>query len=150
MRDVESWVRVRQVVNVVNLSTLLGLLIAVVGRADVRRGPSGLLLATGYRLRIPAAVAFTVGNVVLTRLSAAALAARPRLLAHEARHSTQWALCLGPVFLPLYGVAALWSRARAGDFATGNVFERRAGLVDGGYVRATSDQVIEGQDEEHG
>ena len=141
--------RVRQVVNAVNLSTLLGLIVAVIGRAGVRRGPSGLLLATGYRLRIPAAVAFTVGDVVLTRLSAEQLAARPRLLAHEARHATQWAWCLGPVFLPLYGVAALWSRARTGDFATGNVFERRAGLADGGYVRAASDQVTEGQDEGH-
>jgi hypothetical protein len=137
-------------VNLVNLSTLLGLLIALIGRAAVRRGPSGLLLATGYRLRVPAAVAFTVGNVVLTRLSADQLAARPRLLAHEARHSSQWAWCVGPVFLPLYGVAALWSRALAGDFATRNVFERRAGLADGGYVRAASDQVTEGQDEGHG
>ena len=106
--------------------------------------------APGYRLRVPRAVAFTVGNVVLTRLTADELAKRPRLLAHEARHATQWAWCLGPVFLPLYVVAALWSRARTGDFATGNVFERRAGLADGGYVQAASDPVIEGQDDEHG
>jgi hypothetical protein len=36
--------------------------------------------------------------------------------------------------MPLvYGVAAGWSWLRTGDVASRNVFERRAGLVDGGY-----------------
>ena len=37
----------RQVVNVVNLSTPLGLLVALAGRARLSRGPDGLLLADG-------------------------------------------------------------------------------------------------------
>lgn len=123
----------RQVANVVNLSTPLGLLLALAGRARVTAGPDGLLVATGFRPRVPAP-AFTVGNVVLTRLDGEALAARPRLLVHEARHSTQYACCVGPVLLPLYGLAALWSWLRCSDWSSYNVFEVRAGLADGGYA----------------
>lgn len=126
--------RVRQVLNLVNLSTLLGLLVAAIGRAQVQRGPDGLVLARGYRLRVPRAPAFTIGNVILLRLSDDQLARRPLLLQHEARHSTQYAVCIGPVMLPLYFLAAGWSWLRCRDFAWHNVFERLAGLTDGGYV----------------
>ena len=124
--------RVRQVVNLVNLSTPLGLLAALAGRAQVSRGPDGLLLARRARLGVPAP-AFTVGNVVLIRIDDEALARRPGLLRHEARHATQYACCLGPVMLPLYGLAALWSWLRCRDLSSYNVFEVRAGLADGGY-----------------
>ena len=127
------WWRVRQVLNVANGSTLLGLAVGSLGRSRFRRGPRGLVLATGYRLRLPSAAAFTVGNVVLTRHDEEWLARRPRLLAHEERHSSQYAACLGLPMLPLYAVAAGWSYLRGGDFAVHNVFERRAGLADGGY-----------------
>ena len=126
--------RVRQVANWANLSTPLGLLVARLGRARTGAGPDGLVLAHGYRLRLPSAPAFTVGNVVLTRVDDV-LARRPRLLVHESRHATQYAVCLGPLLIPLYGLAALWSWLRAGDPATYNVFERLAGLEDGGYRR---------------
>src|SRR5215210_2720615 len=126
--------RVRQIVNVLNLSTLLGLLLASAGRARIQRGQDGLLLAKGYRLGIPAAPAFTIGNVVLLRLSDEQLARRPRLLAHEARHATQYAVCIGPVMVVLYLAAAGWSWLLCRDFAWRNVFERLAGLADGGYV----------------
>lgn len=119
----------------VNLSTPLGLLVAAAGRATLSAGPDGLILARGYRLGLPAAPAFTVGNVVLLRIDDQALARRPRLLAHEARHATQYAWCVGPAMLPLYGLAAAWSWLRCGDASSYNVFECRAGLADGGYVR---------------
>jgi hypothetical protein len=122
------------VVNLVNLSTLLGLVIAGAGRARVESGPDGLLLARGYRLGVPRAPAFTVGNVILLRLTDEQLARRPQLLAHEARHSTQYAVCIGPVMLPLYFLAAGWSWLRCRDFAWHNLFERLAGLTEGGYV----------------
>lgn len=125
-------IRLRQLANVVNLTTPLGLLVAVAGRAGLAAGPDGLVVATGFRLRVPA-TAFTVGNVVVLRLDAAALARRPRLLAHESRHATQYAWCAGLPFLPLYVLAAGWSWLRCGDTSTGNVFERLAGLADGGY-----------------
>ena len=125
--------RVRQVANVVNLSTPLGLALALAGRGTLRRGPDGLLLA--HAVRLPArAPAFTMGNVVLLRLDDAALAHRPRLLLHEARHATQYACCVGPLMLPLYGLAAAWSWLRCRDPSSYNIFEVRAGLEDGGYA----------------
>lgn len=127
------WWRVRGVVNAINGSTLLGLAVAVLGRARLGRGPRGLLLATGYRLPFPVAGAFAVGDVVLTRHDSTWWATRPRVLAHEEQHSWQYALCAGLPFLPLYVAAAAWSYVRAGDPATHNPFETRAGLSDGGY-----------------
>ncbi len=128
----ERW-RVRQVLNAVNGSTLLGLGIAAVGRCSFRRGPRGLVLAAGYRPPLPRATAFTVGDVVVTPHDHDWLGARPRLLAHEERHSWQYVACLGLPMLPLYAVAAAWSYARGGDVGVHNPFERAAGLADGGY-----------------
>lgn len=125
--------RARQVLNAVNLSTPLGLLLAAGARASVSRGPDGLLLARGYRLRVPPAPAFTLGNVVLMR-SADPGPTRAGLLAHEGRHATQYAWCLGPAMVPLYLAAAGWSWVRTHDFASRNIFERLAGLAEGGYV----------------
>ncbi len=128
----DRW-RVKQVLNALNGSTLLGLGVAVAGRSRLARGPRGLVLATSYRRTLPHAAAFTVGNVVLTRHDAGWLAQHPRLLRHEERHSWQYTLALGLPMLPLYGVAAAWSWVRGGDHATHNVFETAAGLEDGGY-----------------
>lgn len=129
---VHAW-RVKKVVNALNLSTAVGVGLAAAGRARLARGPRGLLLATGYRLGVPKAPAFTVGNVVLTRHEAGWLEAHPRMLVHEERHTWQYVACLGLPMLPLYLLAAGWSWLRAGDPGTGNVFERAAGLEDGGY-----------------
>ncbi|WP_344301031.1 hypothetical protein [Sinomonas flava] len=126
--------RARAVLNTLNLSTPLGLALAASARTPLHRGPDGLFIAEGYRPRLPLAGAFVVGNVVFTRGSAGALMARPALLAHESRHATQYAFCLGLPFLPLYFASALWSWARSGDPAALNPFERLAGLADGGYV----------------
>jgi hypothetical protein len=123
-------------VNLLNLSTPLGLALAIAGGARISRGPHGLLIATGYRYRIPPVPgrAITIGDVVLLGLDEAALAARPMLLSHEARHSAQYARWLGPIgFLPAYGLASLWSWWLTGDAALRNHFESRAGLIDGGY-----------------
>jgi hypothetical protein len=57
-----------------------------------------------------------------------------RLFRHEARHATQFACCGGVVMVPLYLAAAGLSWALTGDFGARNVFERRAGLADGGYA----------------
>lgn len=126
-------VRLRQVVNVLNTSTLFGVAIAKLGRARVRRGPDGLLIAAGYRLPIPPNPAFTVGNVVVVR-DEDRLVRRPTLLAHEARHATQYAWCVGPVMWIPYALASAWSWLRTGDPASRNWFELRAGLVEGGYL----------------
>jgi hypothetical protein len=128
--------RVRAVGNALNLTTPLGLLVAMAGRATVRRGPEALVVAEDYRLPLPRAGAFTVGGVVLVpRGTLADVEQRqPGTLAHEARHSWQYFWCLGMPFLPLYALASGWSWLRRGDPASGNWFERSAGLVTGGYV----------------
>ena len=124
--------QLRATLNVLNLSTPLGLLVSLAGRARLRRGPRGLVLASDFCLtRLPPA--FTVGNVVISPRPAAYLDERPRLLAHEERHTWQYLACLGLPFLPLYAVASGWSWVRGGDPAVHNVFERLAGLADGGY-----------------
>lgn len=125
----------RQAVNLANGSTAVGLLVARLGRARILRGPHGLLLAQRYRLPFPAAGAFTIGNVVISGDRFTDFVHRlPKGIEHEARHSTQWAV-LGPLFLPLYLAAMGWSMLCTGDRAAGNVFERLAGLADGGYGR---------------
>ena len=125
--------RLRQLANLLNGSTLLGLLLAAAARTAVGSGPRGLLIATGYRWRFPFAGAFTVGNVVLFRAGPEEALANPELLGHEERHSTQYACCFGMPFLPLYFLAAGWSWWRTGNPASGNFFERHAGLRAGGY-----------------
>ncbi len=126
--------RVRLAVNLVNGSTLAGVLVALAGRARLGRGPDGLLIAERYRLPVPPAPAFCVGNVLLTRSDRETFRRSGPLLAHEARHATQFACCGGVVMVPLYLLAAAWSWLLTGDFGSRNVFERRAGLADGGYT----------------
>lgn len=125
---------VRRIGNAANLTTPLGLLVARIGRADVRRGPRGLLLAERYRLAFPVAGAFTVGDVILTGGTfAERLRVTPRLLEHEERHSWQYLCCLGLPFYPVYVVLMGWSVLRTGDRAARHALERQAGLAAGGY-----------------
>lgn len=89
-------------------------------------------MGTGYRLPVPTASAFTLGNVILTRRDI--LPADSALFRHEARHTTQYAWCAGLLMLPLYFAAAGMSWVLCGDFGAWNAFERGAGLSDGGYA----------------
>jgi hypothetical protein len=124
--------RLRQAVNLANGSTLAGLGVAALGRAAIARSADGLLTGTGYRLPVPPAPAFCLGNVIVTR--AGELDSGSRLFRHEARHATQFAWCGGVVMVPLYLTAAGVSWVLTGDFGARNVFERLAGLADGGYA----------------
>ena len=127
-------VRLRRTLNVVNLSTPLGLVVARLGGARLRRGERGLWVAEGYRPRFPVAGAFTIGDVVTTPRTLRALTLRqPDVLAHEERHAWQWAVA-GPAFLPLYLAASAFSWALTRDPAVLNCFERDAGLHSGGYL----------------
>lgn len=125
--------RVRAAANLVNGSTAAGVLVATAGRARLRPAGDGLLVAAGYRLPVPVAPAFCLGNVLVTRWPDEHFRANRRLLRHEARHATQYAWCGGLAMLPLYGAAALASWVLTGDFGARNGFERQAGLADGGY-----------------
>ena len=129
--------RLRRAGNLVNLSTPLGLLIAMVGRAQPGPERPGLHLAENYSLKFPPAGAFTVGNVVISPLTFAELTAmQPEVLDHEEAHAWQYFWCAGLPFLPLYAIAAGWSWLRTGDLASANFFERNAGLQRGGYQQA--------------
>ncbi len=129
----QRWHRVRQVVNYVNLSTPVGLFIALIGGARPRRGEQGLIYAHGYRIPFPVAGAFTVGNVILTKHEDGYLSGK--LLDHESRHATQYMACVGLPMLVFYVAAVGVSFAICGNPASWNVFERLADLDDGGYPR---------------
>ncbi|WP_146363222.1 hypothetical protein [Arthrobacter yangruifuii] len=124
----------RRWMNLLNLSTPAGLLLARATGCSITPGPQKIILAEGYPLPLPRAAAFTVGNVVLYRSASAGRIHAPDspLLCHETRHSSQYAF-LGPLFLPAYFAASALSRLVAGDPASANPFERLAGLRDGGY-----------------
>jgi hypothetical protein len=130
---------VRTAANWVNLSTPAGLVLAAVGACPPRRARNGMWLVHGYRLPVPPAPAFTLGSVVFLRAGLPGPGHDPigsvprRLLDHEERHVTQYAWCGGVVMPAAYVAAAGWSWLWTGDFASRNVFERRAGLADGGY-----------------
>jgi hypothetical protein len=120
------------VVNLANGSTLAGLGVAALGGARVARSRDRPFVGTGYRLPVPPVPAFCLGNVIVTRLDG--LDPSSALFRHEARHATQFACCGGVVMVPLYLAAAAVSWALTGDTGSRNMFERRAGLTDGGYT----------------
>jgi hypothetical protein len=132
------WTRVRAVLNWVNLSTPLGLLVARLGGATITPAGRGTRLATGYRLGFPVASAFTIGCVIVSKHDVEHFAARPGLLRHEDRHCTQYAVVLGVAMLPLYAVSAGVSWIVAGDLSSYNPFERLADLAEGSYPPPTT------------
>ena len=119
-------------VNLANGSTLAGLGVAALGCAATTHSADGLFVGVRYRLPVPPAPAFCLGNVIMTRGDG--LDPGSALFRHEARHATQFACCGGVAMIPLYLAAAGVSWALTGDFGARNVFERRAGLADGGYT----------------
>ena len=132
-----GWQGVRLVGNFVNLTTLVGLVVALIGGAKIRRGPRGLFVGEGYTLKFPVASAFTIGSVITTTRTWDELLRRnPRLFEHEERHTWQYLYCFGLPFYLAYGVCLAWSMLRTGDRAARNFFERQAGLADGGYKDA--------------
>ena len=106
--------RVRQAVNLANGSALAGLGVAAIGGARLARAPDGLFIGTGYRLPLPPAPAFCLGNVIVTRLGA--ISPGSRLWRHEARHATQFAWCGGVLMVPFYLASAGVSWMLTGDF----------------------------------
>ncbi|MFC7535476.1 hypothetical protein [Actinoplanes sp. GCM10030250] len=128
------WHATRSVLTAANGTTGAGLLLAMLTGARVRRGRDGVLIAEGYRLPVPPASCFTVGSVIITKRSAEWLLAdkQANLLAHECRHASQYAV-LGPLFWPAYWLACGWSISLTRSFGVRNFFEKRAGLLDGGY-----------------
>jgi hypothetical protein len=129
------WQWLRFIGNIANLTTPAGLVVALLGRTRLRRGPRGLILGEGYRLKFPVAGAFTIGNVITTSSTwEEKLRELPSLLQHEEGHTWQYLYCIGLPFYPAYGICMAWSVLRTGDRAARNFFERQAGLAIGGYT----------------
>ncbi|HWD81035.1 MAG TPA: hypothetical protein VG497_19210 [Kribbella sp.] len=128
-----GWQWVKLVGNFLNLSTVVGGLVGVIGRVEFSRGPRGLFFANGYKLGFPVAGAFTIGNVVLSK-NGREYFDDAVLVRHEERHSWQYFCLIGLPMLPLYVVGVLVSFLLTGDPASRNPFERLANLKDGGYV----------------
>jgi len=128
-----GWQWVKVVGNCLNLSTVVGLLVGVIGRARFSWGPRGLVFANGYKIPFPVAGAFTVGNVVLSKHERAYFDDEA-LVRHEERHSWQYFCLIGLLLWPLYVVGVVVSWLLTGDPASRNPFERLANLKDGGYV----------------
>src|SRR5689334_1817459 len=84
-RKRRRWPLARAVLTAVNGTTGAGLLLALASGARIRRGRDGVLIAEGYRRKVPPATCFTVGSVILTRRTADWLLdpEREHLLAHE-------------------------------------------------------------------
>ena len=129
-RPASGWQWVRFVGNFANLSTPLGLAVAGMGGATIKRGPRGLFLAEGYRLGFPIAGAFT-DRQCRSRPAAHGKRCQPQsalLIKHEEAHTWQYLYCLGlPYYIP-YVIFMGWSVIRTGDRAARNFFERQAGL----------------------
>lgn len=125
----------RAIANAVNLSTPLGIAVALAGRARLHRERGGLIVAEDYRLRFPIAGAFTVGNVIIVpgRTLSDLATGSPDVLDHEDAHAWQYAYCFGLPFIPAYVAAMGWSWVRTGDRAAANFFEVQADLAKGGY-----------------
>ena len=141
-----GFVVARTLGNWLNLSTPLGLAVALAGGARVRRGDRGLWLAEGYRHRFPTGSAFTLGSVITTASPSFDALARhiPGILEHEENHTWQYTYAVGPAYLPIYTVLMGWSWLRTGDRAAGNFFEREAGLDAGGYRETATRPLPEG------
>jgi hypothetical protein len=125
---------VRTALTWVNGTTLAALLLSAVTRTPLVRGPGGVYVAAGYRLRVPKQKCFTIGTVVFTKRPADWLLdpKRAALLTHETRHVAQYAV-LGLFFFPLYAVASGYSYLMTGAYGCRNFFEKDAGLAAGGY-----------------
>lgn len=135
----------RDIANVVNLSTPLGMALGALTRGRFRRR-GALVVVDRARVPLLRAGAVTIGSVVIipTRTMEEAEARIPALMAHEDEHAWQWAYCLGLPFVPLYMAAMGWSMIRSGDRATANHFEVQAGLAAGGYREGRKVPVREG------
>ena len=115
------------------LTLLLSLGYAALARASGARvawdRTHGMVICTGSSPRLHGGGGTTVGCVYVTSASDV----RTEICCHESRHRDQWAIA-GPLFAVLYGAEILRTKTNF----TRNVWERWAGLEDGGYLPAST------------
>jgi len=133
----------RHSINLASGVTIFGALVGILTRGRPHWNTEhGLLIFHNCHLPWRWASAVTFGDVVLVLSPpirwASVTELPPQLLAHEARHAAQYALLLGLPYFPIYWLACGYSWVITGDHWSRNIFEVRAGLTAGGYVRKMS------------
>ena len=118
-------------------ATGLGALVALAGGATCNDAQNGLIVCSSSRFNPGGddTGGTTFGEVFVTKRDAEDVLTNKGLLAHEQRHSEQWA-GWGLFRYPLaYAYESGVSNAVSGSYGSANYFEWDAGMVEGGYVR---------------
>ena len=121
--------RKRHVLNNLNLSTFLGLLISKIIGGTTIQLDNLMYINYGRKGKYQKAGAITIGDVILAkkRLSNS-------VIKHEVIHAEQFAKFGGLVFLALYLFASIKSFIIYKNVWQGNIYEIQAGLEDGEYI----------------
>jgi hypothetical protein len=121
--------RKRHVLNNLNLSTFLGLLISKIIGGTTIQLDNLMYINYGRKGKYQKAGAITIGDVILAkkRLSNS-------VIKHEVIHAQQFAKFGGLVFLVLYLFASIKSFIIYKNVWQGNRYEIQAGLEDGEYI----------------
>ena len=134
--------RKRHILNNINLSTFLGLLISkIIGGKTVKLN-NGMYMNYGRKGKYSKSWAITIGDVILTKQDKNCKFCKlgklhelsTATLRHELKHSEQFAKFGGVIFLALYLLESIKSFIIYRNYWQGNIFEIQAGLKDGGYI----------------
>lgn len=113
------------------LPTSLALTVAKTAGAECRTASNGLIVCRSQALNVQGGT--TYGEVFITSSKISRVLSDEDLLAHEQRHSEQWA-SLGPVlFGASYLLEVVKSEMETGTYGCGNRYEIEAGLKEGNY-----------------
>lgn len=121
--------RKRHILNNLNLSTFLGLLISKIIGGTTIQLDNLMYINYGRKGKYQKAGAITIGDVILAkkRLSNS-------VIKHEVIHAEQFAKYWGIPFLALYSLSSIKSFIIYRNVWQGNRFEIQAGLEDGEYL----------------
>ena len=134
--------RKRHILNNLNLSTFLGLLISKIIGGTTIQSENGIYINYGRKGKYLNNWAITIGDVILVKqirgCKSCELGNPHNLsnatLKHELIHSEQFAKFGGIIFLALYLFASIKSFIIYRNHWQGNIYEIQAGLQDGGYI----------------
>jgi len=134
--------RKRHILNNLNLSTFLGLLISKIIGGTTIQLDNLIYINYGRKGKYSKAWAITIGDVILAKKDRhcdKCKSGKPHdlsnaILRHELKHSEQFAKFGGVIFLALYSFASIKSFIIYRNHWQGNIYEIQAGLKDGGYI----------------
>ena len=134
--------RKRHILNNLNLSTFLGLLISKIIGGTTIQSENGIYINYGRKGKYNKAWAITIGDVILAKQDKNCRQCKQpnphnlssAILRQELIHSEQFAKFGGVIFLALYSFASIKSFIIYRNHWQGNIYEIQAGLSDGGYI----------------